>query len=83
MAAVARPPRSDSEARDRAQMILGAVSLVLWFAVAFGLAIAWYVDDNTPQPIFMAGGIALLIAAVPWLGYGWLVRRLRKRRGTP
>lgn len=83
MRAVAGPPRTDSEARDRAQMILGAVSLVLWFAVAFGLAIAWYVDDNTPQPIFMAGGIALVVAAVPWLGYGWLVRRLTtKRRGT-
>jgi high-affinity Fe2+/Pb2+ permease len=70
-----------AEARDRAQMILGAVSLVVWFGVAFGLAIRWYVDDNTPQPIFMAGGIALLVAAMPWLAYGWLVRRLTKRRG--
>lgn len=73
--------RTDSEARDRAQMILGAVSLVLWFVVAFGLAISWYIDDNTPQPIFMAGGIALIVAAVPWLAYNALVRRLRKRRG--
>jgi membrane protein YdbS with pleckstrin-like domain len=73
--------RTDGEARDRAQMILGAVSLIVWFVVAFGLAIAWYVDDNTPQPIFMAGGIALMIAAVPWLAYRPLVRRLRMRRG--
>ena len=63
-------------------MILGAVSLIVWFAVAFGLAIAWFVDDNTPQPIFMAGGIALVVAGVPWLTYGWLVRRLTKRRDT-
>ena len=62
-------------------MILGAVSLVLWFVVAFGLAITWYVDDNTPQPIFMAGGIALMVAALPWLAYKPLVRRLRTRRG--
>jgi hypothetical protein len=58
-------------------MILGAVSLVVWFAVAFGLAVAWFVDDNTPQPIFIAGGIALVVAAVPWLAYRPLVRRLR------
>ncbi|HLZ26068.1 MAG TPA: hypothetical protein VKV73_01955 [Chloroflexota bacterium] len=75
--------RTDAEARDRAQLILGAVSLVLWFAVAFGLAIAWYVDDNTPQPIFMAGGIALIVAALPWLAYRPLVRRFRKARAHP
>jgi membrane protein YdbS with pleckstrin-like domain len=69
--------RTDAEARDRAQLILGAVSLVLWFVVAFGLAITWYVDDSTPQPIFMAGGIALIVAAAPWLMYKPLVRRLR------
>jgi hypothetical protein len=63
-------------------MILGAVSLVIWFVVAFGLGVAWFVDDNTPQPIFMAGGIALVVAAVPWLAYGWLARRIMKRRGT-
>ena len=72
--------RTDAEARDRAQMILGAVSLVLWFGVAFGLSIAWYVDDNTPQPIFMAGGIALLVAALPWLAYKPLLRRFRADR---
>jgi hypothetical protein len=76
---------SDSEARDRAQMILGAVSLVIWFAVAFGLGVAWFVDDNTPQPIFMAGGVALVVATIPWLAYRPLVRRLRKNaeRMTP
>jgi hypothetical protein len=63
-------------------MILGAASLVIWFAVAFGLGVAWFVDDNTPQPIFMAGGIALIVAAVPWLAYGWLVCRFMRRRGT-
>ncbi len=75
-------PPSETELRDRVQMILGAVSLVTWFGVAFGLAVAWWVDDNTPQPIFMAGGIALLVAAVPWLAYGPLVRYFTRRRGT-
>ena len=46
-------------------MILGAVSLVVWF-----------IDEDTPQPILMAGGIALAVAALPWLAYPWLVRRL-------
>lgn len=69
----------ESEARDRAQMILGAVSLVVWFAVAFTLGVRWYVDENTAQPILMAGGIALMVAALPWLGYSRLVRKLRGR----
>jgi hypothetical protein len=69
-------------ARDRAQMILGAISLVIWLVVAFGLAIPWYVDEQTPQPILMAGGIALMICALPWLAYPWLLRRLRKARSA-
>ncbi len=68
--------RSRAEARDRAQAILGALSLVIWFVVAFGLSIPWYIDDETAQPILMAGGIALAVAALPWLLYPWLVRRL-------
>jgi hypothetical protein len=64
------------EASVRAQFILGAISLVIWFAVAFGLSIPWYIDDDTAQPILMAGGIALLVCALPWLAYPWLVHRL-------
>jgi hypothetical protein len=60
-------------------MILGAISLVIWFVVAFGLGVKWFIDENTPQPILVAGGIALMIAALPWLGYQPLVRRLRDR----
>jgi hypothetical protein len=70
-----------SDARDRAQFILGAISLVIWFAVAFTLGVRWFVDDSTPQPILMAGGIALMIAALPWLAYAPLVRMLMRRRG--
>ena len=66
------------EARDRAQFILGALSLVIWLVAAFGLSVAWFVDEYTPQPIFMAGGIALVLAALPWLGYSRLVRRLQR-----
>jgi hypothetical protein len=64
-------------------MILGAVSLVIWFIVAFGLGVKWFIDEDTPQPILMAGGIALAVAALPWLAYPWLVRRLRTRRDIP
>jgi hypothetical protein len=69
----------ESEARDRAQVILGAISLVIWFAVAFALAVRWYVDEYTGRPVLMAGGIALVVAALPWLAYRPLVRRLRQR----
>ena len=69
---------ADSDVRVRAQFILGAISLVIWFVVAFGLSIPWYIDDDTAQPILMAGGIAFAICAVPWLAYPWLVRRLSR-----
>jgi len=71
--------RTESEARDRAQFILGAVSLVIWFVVAFTLGVRWYVDEDTAPPILIAGTIALVVAALPWLSYRWLVRRLRQR----
>ncbi len=73
------PARVESEIRDRAQFILGAISLVIWFAVAFTLGVKWFIDEDTPQPILMAGGIALAVAATPWLAYKPLVRRLGKR----
>lgn len=69
--------------RDQAQFILGGISLVVWFVSAFALSIAWFVDEYTPQPIFMAGGVAFLIAALPWLAYPALLRHLRKRSLTP
>ena len=62
----------------RAQFILGAISLVIWFAVAFTLGVRWYIDEDTAQPILMAGGIALMVAALPWLLYKPLVRRLSR-----
>jgi membrane protein YdbS with pleckstrin-like domain len=74
--------RTESEARDRAQLILGTVSLVIWLIVAFGLGVVWYIDEDTPQPILVAGGIALLVAALPWLAYRRLVRRLMGTRSS-
>jgi hypothetical protein len=59
-------------------MILGAVSLVVWFFVAFFLGVRWYVNEYTAPPILIAGGIALAVAAIPWLAYRPLVSRLRK-----
>lgn len=73
-----RGRRGPAEARERAQLILGAVSLLVWFVVAFGLSIAWYVDEDTARPILTAGGIGLLVAAVPWLAYGWLAEALQR-----
>jgi hypothetical protein len=67
---------TDSAARDKAQFLLGAVSLVIWFIVAFTLGVWWYVDEDTAQPILLAGGVAFMICAIPWLAYPWLVRRL-------
>jgi len=60
----------------RAQFILGAVSLVIWFIVAFTLGVWWYIDEDTAQPILMAGGIAFMVCAIPWLWYRPLVKRL-------
>jgi hypothetical protein len=68
--------RNASEARDKAQFILGGVSLVIWFVLAFALAIRWFVDEYTAPPLFLAGGVAFAVAAVPWLAYRRLVRRL-------
>ena len=70
--------RTTAEARDRAQFILGAISLVIWFAVAFTLGAKWYIDEDTAQPILLAGGIAFMVCALPWLAYPWLVRRLSR-----
>jgi hypothetical protein len=75
--------RTTAEARDRAQLILGAISLVIWFAVAFGLAIPWVLAGEPDSRIILAGTIALGVAAVPWLAYKPLVHRLaRPSRGS-
>ena len=50
--------KTTADARDQAQFILGAISLVVWFIVAFVLGVRWYIDEDTAQPILLAGGIA-------------------------
>lgn len=70
--------KTTADARDRAQFLLGAISLVIWFIVAFALGVTWYIDEDTAQPILMAGGIAFMICALPWLAYPWLVRRFSR-----
>jgi hypothetical protein len=69
-----------AEARERAQLLLGALSLLIWFAVAYALAVTWYLQTHTQRTIIFAGFVALAVAAVPWLGYRRLVRRLTKTR---
>ena len=68
--------RTIAEARERAQLILGAISLVVWFAVAFGLAVPWVMGGASESRIILAGTIALAAAAIPWLAYKPLVKRL-------
>jgi hypothetical protein len=67
-----------SDARDRAQMILGAISLIIWFAVAFGLAVPWVMAGAPESRIILAGTIGLAAAALPWLAYKPLVKRLAR-----
>ena len=71
--------RTTAEARERAQLILGAVSLVIWFAVAFTLAVNWMLQGQPDSRIILAGTLALGVAAAPWLGYRRLVKLLAKQ----
>jgi hypothetical protein len=73
--------KTTAESRDQAQFILGAISLIIWLIVAFALAVKWFIDEYTPEPMLVAGGIALMVAAIPWLAYRPLTRRLMRRRG--
>jgi hypothetical protein len=67
------------EATGRAQLLLGAVSLVLWFAVAYTLAVNWLLAGASDSRAILAGSIALAVAALPWLAYKPLVRKLAAR----
>lgn len=67
-------------AREHVQAILGLISLVLWFILAFGLVVVLdLAHPETQVQIMMVGGIALVISALPWLAYPALVRRERGR----
>jgi hypothetical protein len=68
-----------AEARERAQLVLGAVSLVIWFGVAYALAVPLYMSTHTQRSILLAGAVALLVAALPWLGYRRLIRHFAER----
>jgi hypothetical protein len=70
--------RTPQEAAERAQLILGAISLVIWFGVAFGLAVPWLLQGAPESRVILAGFIALGVAALPWLAYRPLVRRLTR-----
>jgi hypothetical protein len=74
---------TSQQASERAQLILGAISLVVWFGVAFGLAVPWMLQGAPESRIILAGTIALGVAALPWLAYRPLVHRLtRPSRGS-
>ncbi|MBV9356802.1 MAG: hypothetical protein JO023_14910 [Chloroflexi bacterium] len=72
---------AERRARERTEAILGLISLIIWFALAFSLAIHFGVDEDHPQPTLMAGGLALVVAALPWLSYRWLLGRSRRHFG--
>lgn len=78
--------RPDPQARDSVQLYLGVVSLLLWFATSFWLIVALDLASGRPARIILAGFAALLVAAVPWLGYRRLVAaasaRARRRRAA-
>ena len=81
MRTTANHPRTrvtPQEASERAQLILGAVSLIVWFGVAFGLAVPWVLDGAPDSRIILAGTIGLAVAALPWLAYRPLVKKLEK-----
>ena len=72
-----RPDLVERDAKERWQLMLGLTSLVLWFGVSFGLVIAGnlLVGPIRPAGIILAGALAALVAAAPWLAYQRLVRR--------
>ena len=70
---------AERRARERTEAILGLISLVIWLALAFSLAVHFGVDEDHPQPTLMAGGLALVVAALPWVSYRWLLGRARRR----
>jgi len=56
---------------------------LVWFAVAFGLAVPWLIAGAPESRIILAGAIALGASALPWLAYKPLVHRLtRPNRGS-
>lgn len=72
-----RPDLVKREAEERWQMILGLISLVVWFAVSFALILAMdaILGPGRPSRIIVAGTIAALAAAAPWIPYQRLVQR--------
>ena len=54
--------------------------MIVWFAVAFGLAVPWVMQGAPQSRIVLAGFIALAAAAIPWLAYRPLVKRLAPRQ---
>lgn len=70
-----RPDPVEQEARERVQLRLGFLSLVLWFLISFGLVAALNLPAyGRGAPIIMAGFLGLALSALPWLGYRRLVR---------
>ena len=69
------------DARDVVQFPLGCLSLVLWLVVVFVFFLAFNLWTRvTSTPLLMAGGLALVVAALPWLAYPRMVAARRKRR---
>ena len=77
-----RPDLIEQEAREAVQLRLGALSLVLWFAVAFALVVLFTTPHATRAPQYLQiGSVALLVAALPWLGYRrWVAAEAYRRR---
>jgi hypothetical protein len=76
---------AEAEARERVQMVLGLLSLVIWFVVACAVVVALDLPrSGRPSQVLLVGLGALLVAALPWLGYRRLVAaRRRPARSDP
>ena len=78
--------RSESQIRleaiEHVQARLAGVSFVIWMIVSFGIVIVFdLAHPQTQSLIIRAGGIALAVAAIPWVAYRpWIRREIERRR---
>lgn len=68
-----------AKAREKAQAMLMAASVIIWAAVTFGLAVPIYLATGFRPVTLIVGFAALGVAALPWLAYRRLVEAALRR----
>ena len=71
--------RRQREARLRIQARLGLLSLLIWIALTFTLAVPLYLFTERRIIVILVGFGAVLLAGLPWLAYGRLVKAELRR----